>query len=463
MLSGIVESSGAGAEALLSRLEAVRQSRWHLRSRLIVGSATFFDAFDTLALAFVLPVLASAWNLSSTQVGWLIASGYAGQFVGAFVCGAAAERFGRIRVIAASTALMSVVGLLCAMASDFSTLFLLRLLQGVGLGGEMPVAAVYINELSRARNRGRFLLMYELVFPIGLLVTGQLATFVVPTLGWQAMFIIGGAPGLAVAVLVWTLDESPRWLIAQGRFVDATRVIDRMEAESTRATNATSSLAEPPTQRTPVVALEQPGGGWLGDLLTPPYRTRTIVVWMLWAVAGLVTNGLVNWMPTLYRSVYGLALPDALRAATLNNVAQVAILLLCALAIDRTGRRFWTMACLAIGAALLIVLGSGIAGSVIAVIALATAAYALVSSVNAVLYLYTPEIYPTRFRAGATGCATCWVRLSSAVGPLLVGALITTSGPRAVFLMFGTAAVIAAVAASRMLETSNRTLEELSA
>ena len=52
------------AAALIARIEAVPFSRWHLRLRIIVGSATFFDAFDALSLAFVLPVLVPAWGLS---------------------------------------------------------------------------------------------------------------------------------------------------------------------------------------------------------------------------------------------------------------------------------------------------------------------------------------------------------------------------------------------------------------
>ena len=72
---------------------------------------------------------------------------------------------------------------------------------------------------------------------------------------------------------------------------------------------------------------------------------------------------------------------------------------------------------------------------------------------NAVLYLYTPEIYPTRMRAIGTGAATCWLRLASAAGPLLVGYLVAVRGTGAVFLMFAGAGVIGAVAALGMLET----------
>jgi putative MFS transporter len=62
----------ASASALIARLERVPFSRWHLRARIIMGSATFFDAFDALSLAFVLPVLVRLWGISAVEIGWLI-------------------------------------------------------------------------------------------------------------------------------------------------------------------------------------------------------------------------------------------------------------------------------------------------------------------------------------------------------------------------------------------------------
>jgi putative MFS transporter len=85
----------------------------------------------------------------------------------------------------------------------------------------------------------------------------------------------------------------------------------------------------------------------------------------------------------------------------------------------------------------------------------------VVGTVNAVLYLYTPEIYPTRIRAFGTGSATCWLRLASAAGPVLVGYLIAAGGPAAVFMMFAGAGVLGGVVALGMLETRNRRLEEI--
>jgi MFS transporter, putative metabolite:H+ symporter len=454
-------ASTAGTE-LIARLERAPFSRWHVRARIVMGSATFFDAFDALSIAFVLPVLVRLWDISAVQIGWLIAVGYLGQLAGALLFGALAERYGRVPSAAGATALMSVMSIACALAGNFPVLLLLRLIQGIGVGGEVPVAAVYINELSRAHGRGRFFLLYEMIFPIGLMVTGQIGALVVPTLGWQVMFLIGGVPGLVIAALLLRLRESPRWLITQGRLQEAEAIVEEIEAGTTKRTKIAKDTTGQSTIRDlPDLRILHGSRTRWTELLSPAYRRRTTTAWALWACAYFITNGLNNWMPTLYNSVYGLSLDQALRAGTLTNVAQVVILLGCAFTIDRIGRRRWMTACFIGGALLLGALGSAASGSVAAVIAFVTLSYGIVGSANTVLYLYTPEIYPTRMRAIGTGLATCWLRLASAAGPLLVGYLVAARGTAAVFMMFAAAGVVGGLTATQMLETRNRRLEDI--
>jgi putative MFS transporter len=458
-----IASAGA-ATALIARLERVPFSRWHVRPRVIVGSATFFDAFDALSLAFVLPVLVPLWGLTPAQIGSLISIGYLGQFLGALIFGSLADAIGRIRAAAAAVAIMSVMSLGCAMASGFTVLLVCRFVQGVGVGGEMPVAAVYINELSKARGRGRFFLLYEMLFPIGLMMTGQIGAVLVPMFGWQVMFLIGGIPGLVITWRLLRLPESPRWLISKGRFAEAEAIVGEMEAHSPLAAGPpprpVPSAVEGPAASPTRLSSAAPRSAWT-DLLGRAYRRRTVVAWTLWSCAYFITNGLNNWMPTLYNRVYGLDLQQSLRAGTLTNVMQVIVLFGCAFVIDRTGRRLWTAVSFAAGALMLGMLGFFGAHSVVAVIALVTVSYGIVGSANAVLYLYTPEIYPTRMRAIGTGAATCWLRLASAAAPLLVGYMVAAGGIRSVFLMFAGVAVIGTLAAAFMLETRNRPLEDI--
>ena len=150
--------------------------------------------------------------------------------------------------------------------------------------------------------------------------------------------------------------------------------------------------------------------------------TRTLIVGALWATTYFIANGLNLWMASFYRSVYHLGLQDSLLAASLTNVAQVMVLLVCVFVIDRIGRRRWAVASFVLGGSLLALLGLIGAGNVASVMVLATLSYGVIGSTNAVLYLYTPEIYPTRMRALGTGLGTSWLRLASMAGPVAVGA-----------------------------------------
>ena len=221
--------SEANTRALIARLERVPVSWWHIRARLIIGMATFFDGFDVLAMAFVLPVLAVTWELSAQQIGLILSSGFAGQLLGTLAAGWFAERFGRLRVASATIAIFSVMSLLCAFAWSATVMIAFRFVQGIGLGGEVPVAAAYISEISRAEGRGRFFTLYELVFPLGLFCAAALGYWMVPRLGWQSMFYLGATPAILVLFLRRLLPESPRWLISKGRVTEADAIVSRME------------------------------------------------------------------------------------------------------------------------------------------------------------------------------------------------------------------------------------------
>src|SRR5580693_915302 len=87
-------SGDATPEDIVARIERLPLSSWQIRTRIIVGTATFFDAFDALSIAYVLPVIVPAWKLTPAATGWLISAGFLGQLIGALVGGALAEQIG---------------------------------------------------------------------------------------------------------------------------------------------------------------------------------------------------------------------------------------------------------------------------------------------------------------------------------------------------------------------------------
>jgi putative MFS transporter len=439
---------------LLTRMESVPISRWHIKARVVMGSATFFDAFDALSLAYVLPVLIGMWHLKPGDIGVLIATGYIGQLIGALFFGWLAERIGRVKSEFWTILLMSVMSLACAVTGNFGALMVCRFIQGIGVGGGNPVAAVYINELSQAHNRGRFFMLYELIFPIGLLAAAQAGALLVPNVGWQSMFLVGGIPGLLIVGFIWFLPESPRWLIGKGRYDEAEKIIEGLEASTDKRIV--------PKARPPVAAVATPPRkAGMRELFSSFYRKRTLVVWALWGTAYFIANGLNNWLPSLYKTVYHLPLTESLRLASMSNVLSVVFVLVCAFLVDRVGRRRWVMCAFAVAALLLGALYLTGAHSAYTVMVLGSTAYAVVGTVTIMLFLYTPEIYPTRMRAIGTSLATSWFRIASAASPAMVGVVLGANGVATVFLMFAGVCLLGIVAGFGMTETRQKSLEEI--
>ncbi|MEN2442537.1 MFS transporter [Bacillus aerius] len=437
------------ASQLLTRMESVPFSRWHLKPRIIMGSATFFDAFDALSLAFVLPVLIGMWNLSPAQIGLLIGSGYIGQAIGAIFFGWLAERRGRVFSAKWTVFLMSIMSIACVFSGNFMALFIFRFIQGIGVGGEVPVAASYINELSRAQGRGRFFMLYEMIFPLGLMISAQIGAFVVPSFGWKWMFLIGGIGGLIVFVFFFMLRESPRWLISKGRLDEAEGIIEEIEASTDK--------------RMPVakqVSSSTEKGDWK-ELFSTFYRKRTLIVWGLWFSAYFVSNGLNNWLPSLYNTVYNLPVGDSLRAASLTNILQTIGVFACAFLIDKVGRKRWATIAFIVTGALLTALWISGANSPESVIYLGSAAYGMMGTITVLLYLYTPEIYPTRMRVIGTAFATAWLRLASAIAPIMIGFILEVSGVSTIFILFASVTVVGAILAFKMIETREKVLEDV--
>jgi MFS family permease len=168
---------------IAARIERLPFTSWQLIVGIIIARAWFFDAVDALAIAYVLPVLNGLWKLAPSQTGMLIAAGYAGQTIGSIVAGSLAERWGRVPVLLVTLLLFSIMSLACAFAWSFDSMLWFRLIQGIGLGGEVPIMITYINEFSRARGRGTFALGIQVLFAFGLTASAFLGSWIVPRFG----------------------------------------------------------------------------------------------------------------------------------------------------------------------------------------------------------------------------------------------------------------------------------------
>jgi putative MFS transporter len=431
--------AGVFATEIKLRIDRMPFSQWHGRLLGLMGGAHFFDAFDATAMAFVLPVLVLQWNLSPIDTGLLLSASYVGQFIGAIAGGIIAERVGRITTLQISLVVMAILSAACGFATGFASMLVLRALQGIGLGGEIPVAATYMNEVCPARLRGRMVNAIQLLFATGAVIAAGSGAVLVPHFGWQVMFFIGAAPILLAAILRRILPESPAWLASRRTPEAAKSALQRIERAvfhedavspvDMGATGASDSNADP----------------GLGGLFGRFYLRKTMSAWLIAFCASTVGYGIIGWMPTLYRTVYHLPVATALSYGFVTNLSSLVGAVGGIFLIDRLGRKGSLLAgfmgatiCLGV----LVMCGTGLpVGYVVLCSAIGLAFLGLPL---AGIYVYAPELYPTNLRAVGTGAASAFIRVASILAPLTIGMLLSKGSVEHVFVFLAMMAALGA-------------------
>lgn len=460
-VSGATKSE---AHALIRRWERIPLTRHHWRWMGLLGIGTFFDAYDTLAIAGAMTAMFATLHLSLAGAGLLGGMAYLGEFFGAFLFGWLSERVGRKRAFLLALVLFGLVSLATAFARSVSALLWLRGIQGLGLGGEVPIAAALVNEFFQARVRGQWVMVYESSFTWGIflapLISAAAFALAGPANGWRWIFAIGCIPALWAIPVALGVPESVRWLVDHGQLATASTIVQRTEQQAQREGKA----LPPPVER--IEADVAPSR--LGELFGPQYRRRTALVWLLWFLTYFVSNGFNVWLPSLYVRLGHLSRTESLLLTAVGGAWTVGLSYVAAFLIERWGRKrlFATGYAVMMLGALVGALEIWV-GHVHAWVALFVVELILITGYAPLalgLYTYTPELYPTRIRGWGTAVGTGWNRIASFVAPVVIGALLDSgAGLGTVFLLWLAAAALGLLTIWGLgVETRGQVLEELS-
>lgn len=437
---------------MLERLNALPVSSFHYKLLVVAGIGWVFDSMDTGLIAFVLPLLIKEWGLSATQAGMLGSIGLVGMALGAVAAGTLADRVGRKTVFSVTIVLYSLATGLCAVAPNYELLVLFRFLVGLGLGGELPVAATLVTEYIPGRARGRFMVLLESFWAVGWLLAALIAYFIIPVTGWRTAFLIGALPALYTMVIRMHLHESVRYLLKKRKIEEARKIVSSLEERC--------HMEHRPLEVTEKDVAEETKGSFTA-LWTRRFIKRTVMLWLVWFGIVFSYYGVFMWLPSLVFK-QGFTVVKTFEYVLVMTLSQLPGYAAAAWLVDRLGRRY-TLS--------LFLLGSGIASYFFGHAETVTTLLcwgATMSFFNlgawGVIYTYTPELYPTEIRGLGCGWATGFGRVGGMVAPLLVGALLTDAWDMGhIFYIFaGVFVLISFIVLILGRETKRKELESLS-
>jgi len=364
----------------------------------LCSAAAVLEGFDNQSMGVAAPRLVAEFGLSSAQSGVIFSAATLGLFVGAAVGGRVSDHVGRRRALAISLLLFGLCSLLTAAALGARSLFVARLLTGLGLGGAMPNFIALASESAPADRRLSFVTMVMAGMPFGGALAGLMALGAQFGWSWRAIFIVGGAAPLCLFPMIWLL------------------------LPESRAPRADSVQVVPP--RVDSVGTVLFGSG---------RAATTCLMWAGFFFTQLVLLLMLNWLPSLVIGL-GFTRTQATIASMCFNVSGG----LGAIGLGRLHagqhRRAWVIVTYTGMAAALA--GVSAVGADFAIAAGACAlAGAFIVGAQLILFALAPLYYQFSMRGTGVGAAVAMGRLGSVVGPLIAGGLLAGGGGSAtVFL-----------------------------
>ncbi|MEM1574990.1 MAG: MFS transporter [Nitrososphaerota archaeon] len=436
---------------VIEYLEKVPISNFHY-ILLLLGCLIYgFTAMNTMLISAALPAIISEWSLDSVTAGFLLSSGYIGMFIGALSCGFLADAIGRKKALIFTIFLMSIFTGLCSIANEISSMFILRFLAGIGLGGTLPQPGVYISEYVPAKYRGKFVGFVETSWVFGALLAIAFPFLLIPLYGWRLTFLIAFIPLLLIILVIFFTPESLRYLELKNKYEEIFKILKKHKLISEEINKEKIFYKLKDTSKKTSFK----------EIFSLKYRKRTLLLWILWAVLVYTYHGIFLWLPTIYVKEFGFEIVKSLYWTLIVTLIQVPGYFSATFLLDIIGRK--KVLAIYLGLAGISCLLLSIAKDVNAILLWSCFISFFNLGAWAGLYTYTPELYPTRIRGTGSGAAASIGRLAGILAPTLTGFLYSIGKLLFPFIVFTLAHLIASLSVIFLgIETKGKILEEIS-
>jgi len=393
----------------------MNDKKYVIYSAVVAALGGLLFGFDTAVISGTTEQLKEVFNLSSFWLGFTVASALIGTIMGAVAVGKPADRYGRRTILFVLAILYLVSALGTALAWDWYSFLIFRLVGGLGVGGASVVSPMYIAEISPARFRGRLVAITQFNIVFGILLAFfsnyLIAGLHLGEIQWRWMFGVEAFPAAVFFLLLFNTPFSPRWLVARGLVSEARIVLEKCGTDSGNIEEEIDAIQKS-------LDLEH-------HSLAEPFFTRkyskpimlAIAIAMFNQLSGI--NALMYYAPHIFKMA-GAATESALLQTVAVGGTNLILTMAALVVIDQFGRKKLML----VGSAGYIISLSVTAwafytygtqftatGSMIVLISLLVFIASHAFGQGAVIWVFLSEIFPNRVRARgqALGSFTHWI------------------------------------------------------
>jgi sugar porter (SP) family MFS transporter len=428
----------------------------------IAGLGGILYGFDMGIIAAALIFVRSTFALSTQMEEMVVSVVLIGAMVGAIVGGTIADRAGRRATLILGGVIFIAGSIMAPLSPDVGTLIAARALLGLAIGFTSVTAPVYVSELAPPKTRGTLIGLYQFALTIGIALADLVGYWLAGSQSWRLMFGIGALPALLFLLLVLTVPESPRWLVAQNREREAEALLRTYTDEPGTALllkDIRTSLLVPMERR------------W-SALLSPVARKSLFIACgftILQQVTGI--NTIIYYGPQIFALAGMTSDQSAIFATFLVAVVNVLATVIALVLVDRIGRKpllycgvgGMTISLLLLSYAFQNQAALGSSLGVVATACLMAFITCFAFSMGPIGWILAAEVFPLRLRGRGVAAATLASGTSNFIVSLTFLSLIKAAGNSLTFLIYGGFCVVTLLFVRFVIpETKGRELESIS-
>ncbi|MFJ5562873.1 MFS transporter [Lysinibacillus xylanilyticus] len=435
------------------RMDDAPLNKFHIRITALTFGSNFSDGYALGIIGMALSLLGPQMHFGSFWTGLIGSSALIGLFIGSLFLGGLSDKIGRQKIYLSNFVIITVASALQFFVTDPVTLFILRILIGVALGGDYAVGSTLLAEFSPRKYRGILLSSLNAIWTLGY-VSASVVGYYLGKMGpdsWRWMLVSAVIPAVIVLVMRIGTPESPRWLVKMGRNEEAKEIVRKYIGPN-------AVMDENISQNTAA-------NYGIKDLFNKHLWKRTAFGGLFYTCQVIPYFAIFTFLPTILEAM---GFEETFTVDMLLNL----FLLVGAIAgvwctekLSRRGFTIYSFIILTISLFILSLMPAGSNGFAIMVFAIFTFVMAAAGNLTLV---YPAELFPTEVRGTGVGLVTAISRIGAAIGTFLLPVSVSSFGMTAsmitlsVILLIGTVVSIAWAPETKSLglnEASNPNLD----